>query len=158
MRVAARERKNGESVFTVIFPVTDLHEEKKNEAQQKAKIVLLVDDDPDVRTVVQMMLEQVGFSVLSAADGFEAVEIFKDKHDEIDCILLDMRMPGMDGRETFKILREIREDVPVIVSSGQCREDITDDDILQNDGTLFLEKPFRHANLISTLNEALAID
>ena len=64
------------------------------------------------------MLERLGVNVILAEDGREAVEVFRARHNEIDCVLLDLTMPNLDGEEAFKEMKEIRNDVRVILSSG----------------------------------------
>ena len=84
-------------------------------------IIVIVDDEEMVRSVAARMIERTGFSVLTASHGAEAVELFRERHDEIACVLLDLNMPHMDGEETFEELRKISGDVPVILSSGYWR-------------------------------------
>ncbi len=76
--------------------------------------VLLVDDDPNLRLVTQMTLEEVGeFEVTAAASGFEAVEYAQKK--TFDLILLDVMMPGMDGPQTFAKLKELLPSTPPVI-------------------------------------------
>ncbi len=86
--------------------------------------VLLADDEETVRKVGRYMLERLGLKVILAADGREAVEIFRTRHNEIDCVLLDLTMPNLDGEETFKEMKKIRSDVRVILSSGYSGHEI----------------------------------
>ena len=68
------------------------------------------------------MIEQTGFSVLTANDGQEAVGLYREREKDISCVLLDLTMPKMNGEETFRALRCIRPDVRVILSSGYAEE------------------------------------
>ncbi|MEP6715609.1 MAG: PAS domain S-box protein, partial [Terriglobia bacterium] len=81
-------------------------------------IVLVVDDEEIVRSAARNALERLGYSVLEASDGQEAVSVFADRHGEIGAIVLDLKMPNMGGEEALLRVREIREDIPVILSSG----------------------------------------
>ena len=81
-------------------------------------LVLVVDDEDFVREMAKEVLETIGFDVVVAEDGFEAVGMFKELRDEIRAVVLDMTMPRMNGEETFSELRRIRSDVPVLLSSG----------------------------------------
>jgi len=83
--------------------------------------VLLVDDELLVRMVTSHMLERLGFAVLAAKDGVEAVEMFQQHADDIQCVLCDLTMPRMDGWETLTALRHIAPGIPVILVSG-CSE------------------------------------
>lgn len=80
--------------------------------------VLLVDDEIMVLEVGQAILQRLGHHVIVAASGEEAVARFCDNRESICCVVLDLIMPGMDGIATFKQLREMSPEVPVIVSSG----------------------------------------
>jgi CheY-like chemotaxis protein len=80
--------------------------------------VLLVDDDNLLRHMVAEMLAYLGFTVLTAVDGVEAVELFRQRQADIDCVLCDLTMPRMDGWAALTALRQIAPDIPVILSSG----------------------------------------
>jgi len=84
--------------------------------------VLVVDDEATVLMVAQRILEHLGFEVLLAENGQQAIEIFKDNADAIKVVLLDLTMPHMGGEETFDAIRQIRPDVPVVLSSGYPEE------------------------------------
>ena len=116
--------------FTVLFPATQRSVEEpgrsstdKHESRGSG-VVLVVDDEEDVRITSQAILESTGFSVITAEDGRRAVELYRSRNDEIDVVLLDFAMPHMDGEETFQELRRIRPDVRVILSSGYTEQKI----------------------------------
>jgi PAS domain S-box-containing protein len=117
-------------------------------------IVLLVDDEAAVRKMTAQMLTLLGFEVVSAADGEEAVALFGARAGEIRAILLDLTMPRMNGLEAFPEFRRLRGDVPVILCSGydvkQSADQFSD---LAFSG--FLQKPYRLAELKSVLMKAL---
>ena len=83
--------------------------------------VLVVDDDECLRTFVVLALQRKGYTVFSAVDGVEAVELFLQHRDEIDCVLCDLSMPRMDGWETLTALRQLAPGIPVIISSGYSK-------------------------------------
>ena len=116
--------------------------------------VLVVDDDGIVRTAAMLAVERLGFNVLSASGGAEAVELFRKSHREISCVLLDVTMPAMDGEETFWALREIRQDVPVVFMSGHSSRDI-DSRLLGKSRVGRLRKPFHRAELERRLRGVL---
>lgn len=112
--------------------------------------ILVVDDENSVRRVAVKAINRLGFSVLEASDGAEAVEVFRQHHREINCVLLDLNMPKMDGKETFTELRKIRDDLPVIICSGYAEEDSAE--ALVNQGLAdYIQKPYG----ISALKEKL---
>lgn len=87
--------------------------------------VLVADDEETLRALGARMLERLGFDVLVAADGREAVNCYRDNADRIKLVLLDLTMPHMDGAQAFTELRRMRPDVPVILVSGYSEEDVS---------------------------------
>ncbi|MEA3265906.1 MAG: response regulator, partial [Candidatus Fermentibacteria bacterium] len=84
--------------------------------------ILLVDDEEIVRTVLETLMESIGFTVLTASDGLEAVELFRANQKEIKLVLMDMTMPRKNGVEAFIEMQEISPDVKVIILSGHSAE------------------------------------
>jgi two-component system, cell cycle sensor histidine kinase and response regulator CckA len=116
--------------------------------------VLVVDDEETVRTVARVMLEKMGFTVLLACDGIEAVKTFREKHAHVRVVLLDMTMPHLDGEQTFRELRRIHSDVCVILSSGYNEQSATNR--FAGKGLAgFLQKPYRFEQLRDFLRRLL---
>jgi PAS domain S-box-containing protein len=145
---------------TVFFPALSQPDEpgietpKEQKPWQGSGTVLLVDDEQSIREVGLEFLLKLGFNVLTAEDGDEAVEIFREKHKEIDCVILDIVMPRMGGKETFYELKSIRRDIPVIFCSGISEEKVThyfDDGV----PALYIAKPFLLSKLAEKLKEVL---
>jgi two-component system cell cycle sensor histidine kinase/response regulator CckA len=121
----------------------------------RGRTILVVDDEAHVRKLCLAFVERLGHQSLEAADGEEALALFRQGPDQIDCVLLDLTMPKLDGVATFRAMRTIRPDVPVILSSGYSEQDVA----RRFDGeglTGFLQKPFRLKDLKSVLDGALA--
>ncbi len=117
-------------------------------------LALVVDDDEIVREVAKAILEQAGFSVVVAADGVEAVELFQKRPDEFCFVLLDMTMPRMDGIKTFQALRRVRPAVKVVLSSGYNEQDATDR--VRGKGLAgFAQKPYTPAELLQIVRGVL---
>jgi CheY-like chemotaxis protein len=89
--------------------------------------VLIVDDDEGVRLSVAAILRARQYRTLLAADGAEAVALFREQQAAIDAVILDLSMPGLSGREVLAQIRAIRPDVPVIIASGYAPEPLPDD-------------------------------
>jgi two-component system, cell cycle sensor histidine kinase and response regulator CckA len=111
------------SIFRVFLPLSSEAIPKKPvHVAQVPKAgggtVLVVDDEPCLLKAVTLVLKRSGFTVFSAQDGVEAVEVFQQHRDEIGCVLCDLTMPRMDGWETLTALRKLVPDIPVILSSG----------------------------------------
>jgi DNA-binding NtrC family response regulator len=117
--------------------------------------IMVVDDEASVRNVVEIILERSGFSVLTAVDGCEAIKLFQKHSGEIACVLLDLTMPHMGGEETYRELRRIGSNVPVILASGYSEQEIAKHFIGQ-DPPEFIEKPFEGATLITKLRDTLS--
>ena len=148
------------TTFRVLLPALDhpavpvAARTKEESKWHGSGTILLVDDEAMVRRAATRMLKRFGFSVLPASDGVEAVELFRERHDEIACVLLDLKMPRMAGQETFDELRRIRGDVPVILSSGYSEHEST---VRFGDKGLagFLQKPYGVAELRDKVREVL---
>ncbi len=116
------------------------------------RTILLVDDEPRVRAVAESYLRRLGCHVLSAADGFDAVRLFGLRHEEIDAIILDYTMPGMDGATASRRLRVIRPEVPLLMTSGHDEAEVRANSGVQ-DLAGFVAKPYN----LRQLNEVLAL-
>jgi two-component system, cell cycle sensor histidine kinase and response regulator CckA len=119
-----------------------------------SRTVLLVDDDASVRSTAGKMISRLGLRVLVAENGLQAIEMFRERTEEIDCVILDLTMPYMSGAEAFRELRRVRSDVRVILSSGYDEPEIsrqfTEDDVVG-----FIQKPYEYQTLAARLAEAL---
>ena len=80
--------------------------------------VLVVDDEDMVRTVTREMLESLGYTVFTAANGGEALELFRAHHDSIDLVILDMVLPRIGGGSTYEALKAIAPRVKILLASG----------------------------------------
>jgi DNA-binding NtrC family response regulator len=141
------------SVFRVYLPVAVAHTPAKRVARPPVtgKTILVVDDEEIVLSVSQHCLERVGHTVLTATGGRQAIDLFRQHHEEIGLVILDLTMPRMSGEETFRELKEIREDVRVVISSGYTRADAAsrfDAASIEE----FLQKPYRPHELMSLVD------
>jgi PAS domain S-box-containing protein len=116
--------------------------------------VLLVDDEETVRAIGTMMLSRLGLTVISACDGREAVGVFAQHHDEIDCVILDLTMPHMDGEQAYRELRRIDPTVHVIMSSGYNEQEVTQRFVGKGLAG-FIQKPYELDKLVETLRRTL---
>jgi CheY-like chemotaxis protein len=116
--------------------------------------VLVVDDEPIVRNVLTLCLRSVGFAIWQAGDGYEALESYRVRREEIDVVLLDVRMPGLNGPRTFAALREINPEIRCCFMSGDAGE-YTVGELLAAGAVGFLAKPFRVAEVEALVRQAL---
>ena len=112
----------------------------------RARTLLVVDDEPMVREFAQRLLEAEGYEVLEAGAGREALELLRARLGQIDGVLLDLSMPGMDGDALISELRSFAPDLPVIVHSGHSLES-TSERLAQWNIAGVLQKPYRAARL-----------
>ncbi len=133
------------SVFTIYLPATEKTSEvvqpESCEKDTGKGTVLIVDDEYIIRSFGKSALLSLGYKVFEASDGLEAVEIYKQKKDEIDVVVLDVIMPRMGGGQAFKKMKEINPDVKVLLSSGYSISDATQE-LLDSGARGFLQKPF----------------
>ncbi|MEA3265369.1 MAG: PAS domain S-box protein [Candidatus Fermentibacteria bacterium] len=118
--------------------------------------ILLVDDEETILSVGSQMLQRIGFDVLTASDGYEAVKVFQENASNITLVILDLIMPHLDGEETFRELRRIREDVRVIMCSGYNEQEVTQR-FAGKSIAGFIHKPYRYKELAAKLKEILTL-
>ena len=115
-------------------------DEPAEPAGRENATVLVVEDDPLVRTMARRSLADAGFDVLEAANGREALALVKE-HEEIEAVLTDLAMPELGGQELAERLSEVRPGLPVVFMSGYTDDDLTRRGLLAA-GIPYLEKPF----------------
>jgi CheY-like chemotaxis protein len=120
-----------------------------------ARTILLVDDHRSVRTAVKAVLERAGHDVLVAPTGERAVELAKGHPGPIDVLVADVVMPGMDGFEVARSVRELRPRAQVLFMSGHLGSAFAED-VARSEGT-FLPKPFAAADLRQALDGVSAV-
>jgi CheY-like chemotaxis protein len=117
-------------------------------------VVLVVDDDADVRAVAGALLRHHGFDPLPANGGRQAVELYRQRRGHIDVVLLDVLMPGLDGPQTLAALRAADPAVRAVFMSGYTNE-YSEADLARLGAASFVAKLFRAAELASALRRAL---
>ncbi len=147
------------SVFKLFLPAhalgAEAHPPRQLEAEwQGHGVLLLVDDEPGARGVARGLAENMGFQVLEAADGQEAVALFELRHGEISAVLMDLTMPHMDGRQAFLRMHEVAPEVPVVLTSGYSEQDVLAD-FLGRGLAGFLAKPYQGSQFLAVLRQAV---
>ena len=117
--------------------------------------MLLIEDENQVRNMARIMLTRLGYTVLEAKDGVEALEIFQQHQNEICCVLSDLTMPRMNGWDTLAALRKISPDIPVILSSGYDEAQVMADEHPECPNA-FLGKPYQFKGLGDIIRRVLA--
>ena len=116
--------------------------------------VLVVDDEHLVRALVQVGLERYGFDVWLASGGREAVHLYREHRDSIAVVLLDVRMPGLDGPQTLEALRELNPEVRACFMSADTG-DYEPEELLQRGAVRVIAKPFHLDQLANTLRNVV---
>jgi PAS domain S-box-containing protein len=152
--------KDQGSTFCILLPVFKADAPgasdtatKNNEAEYSG-LVLMVDDQESVRKMGETLLSRLGFSVLPAAGGAEALDLFRQHPGEVCCVVTDLTMPGLDGWEVLAALRRIQPGLPVILASGY-EEALAMGRDAPEQPNAFLHKPYSTAELKTALNRAL---
>ncbi|MFN2475377.1 MAG: response regulator [Chthoniobacterales bacterium] len=118
-------------------------------------VILLVEDEANIRCMAKMYLEGQGYSVLEASDGTEALKSWEAHKGEIDLVVTDMMMPGgLNGRQLLSRLQTDRPSLKAIFVSGYTSERVADGSAL-TENTYFLAKPYRLSKLCDVIRESL---
>lgn len=148
------------TTFQIFFPAVDsievlsVEEELKEKMPQgRGELILIVDDEEDNRKIIQMLLEESGYRVLTANNGEEAILIQQKHRDEIELILMDLMMPVIDGATAISIIIEEDPQAKIIVTSGLIEQKAIDN--LPNLKG-YLSKPFTVEKVLENINKALA--
>jgi len=148
------------SVFRVFLPLLARQTSRPDqeptvgcEAFRDGGLVLVVDDEPVVRTMSEEMLKSFGYEVIAARDGLEALEKFRERRNEIRLVLLDQSLPGMSGWETLAALRALRSDLRVVLTSGYDEAHVMRGDHPEQP-QVFLRKPYYMKDLEAALDAA----
>jgi PAS domain S-box-containing protein len=146
------------TTFNIYLPVSDQDAHREvpvgGELIKGSATILLVDDEALIIDVARAMLERLGYRVVVCMEGQEAVKVITDMGDEIDLVILDMILPGMDGGTTFDCIRQIQPDMPVILSSGYAINGQADN-IMRRGCNGFMQKPYNIAELSQKIRSVL---
>ena len=130
--------------------------EPKDKITHGAETILLVDDDEMVVDVSRQLLEKLGYTVLTAGSGHEAIAIYQKHYNEISLVIIDMIMPDLNGGETYDELKNINPDITVLLSSGYSIDGQAQD-ILNRGCNGFIQKPFNINKLSCKVRDVLDI-
>jgi two-component system cell cycle sensor histidine kinase/response regulator CckA len=124
-------------------------------APRASSAILVVEDEPDILSFASYVLRSAGYSVVSAVDGQDAVEVFTAEPDRFGLVFLDLSMPRMDGRDALRRLRALRPGLRVLLTSGYSTPDATAA-FAPGELSGFLHKPYDDDALLAKIREALA--
>jgi two-component system cell cycle sensor histidine kinase/response regulator CckA len=150
--------KGAGTTFNIYLPVSEKKAHRTTKAAERfvkgMGTVLLVDDEEVILELGQELLKVMGYRVLVARDGKEAIDVYRNNQDDIDIIVLDMVMPNMGGGEAYDRMKEINPDIKVLLSSGYSIEGQATE-ILGRGCDGFIQKPFNIEALSRKIREIL---
>ena len=158
--VSCDKSPTGGARFTIFFPAADVDAlpaaesavENEAAAPKRGRTVLVVDDDRTSREMAASMLESIGYRALTAGGGRDALDIFRKNVGRIDLVLLDVLMPGMDGKDVWQELTRVDPGIGVVFMSGFVNELILPAGSSSR-GTAFIQKPFDIKKLVSVIQK-----
>ncbi|SNQ60545.1 response regulator [Candidatus Methanoperedens nitratireducens] len=137
-------------------------EERKESGQHfhhpegHGECILVVDDDAAIREITSSILDTHGYRAITACDGADAIEVYKQNRDKVRAILMDMIMPVMDGIESIQVLSKDYPAVKIIAVSGLIKKDKLS--LVLDSVQAFLPKPYTSGKLLDIIHKVLSTD
>jgi len=151
------------TIFKVYFPAIQTMDrfvrprEEPSVSRGGTETILLVDDEDPIRILGIQILEEFGYTVLSAADGESALQIYQEEHEKIKLVILDLIMPGMGGKRCLVELLKVNPEAKVAIASGYSPDGPTRE-ILKNGAKGFVSKPYDIRQILTVVREVLDQD
>ena len=148
------------TTFKIYLPTIDSAQEAKKVEEHLTKLeggsetILLVDDEEAIRGLGTQILEEFGYTVLTAADGESALKLYSEEQEKIDLVILDLIMPGMGGKHCLVELLKINLEAKVAIASGYSPDGPTKE-ILRNGAKGFISKPYDLRQMLQVVREVL---
>jgi len=159
--LTVRSEPDAGTTFTVLFPASTREARLMPAGTERAApwtargTVLVVDDEEGVRRIAAGMLRRMGFTVITAAGGREALRLVREPTAQFVMVLLDLTMPDMDGEETLREMHRVSPGLPVVLSSGYNQQSLTSR-VVEQGLAGFLPKPYHFEELVTAVRRALA--
>jgi len=149
------------ATFSIYFPASGLEVSsemllrKKDDIHRGHETILLVDDEDTILDVGEEILKELGYTVVRAKGGIEAVKAYRENRDTIDMVILDMIMPDMGGGEVYDQLKELNPEIKVLLSSGYSIDTMATE-IMNKGCNGFIQKPFNVGRISQKIREILS--
>jgi CheY-like chemotaxis protein len=157
--IQVESRVNEGTSFEIFLPASEKTSAVKTSGTchiiEGQETVLIVDDEAAVLEICGEMLKRLGYSVLTAITGEEAIARFKAEKDDIDLVILDLVMPGINGEGVYSHLTELKPDIPVLIASGYALEDQARK-LLSRGAAGFIQKPYSVMDLSRKVRQVLS--
>ena len=142
-------------LYLPLMEVADLSVENKKDSPVTGQgRILVIDDEPTILATTKSILESLGYEVMTAENGREGLELYRDKHAQTDLVIIDMIMPEMNGTQCFFAMKRINNDIKVLLASGFTRETELEE-LMENGLKGFLHKPFTTIQLSHAVLSAI---
>jgi len=151
------------TIFKIYFPIIEKEPERVESKKEKVPIkggnetILLVDDEEAIRELAEDILTRFGYTVLMASDGETALEIYREKKEEINLVILDIIMPGMGGRKCLEELLKMNPKSRIIIASGYSINGPAKE-VLEAGAKGFISKPYDMRGMLQTVRKILDKD
>jgi CheY-like chemotaxis protein len=148
------------TIFHVYLPLTDGLEQPVPESdtttpfRSGSETILIAEDDEPTRALARELLEEFGYSVIEAQDGVQALEKFQEHRNRISLVILDALMPGKNGMDVYREIRELSPEERVVICSGYTADIMEGKDTLDSN-LHFIAKPFKPKELLMKIREVL---
>ena len=157
--IRVESKVNRGTIFEICLPASEkqaaIHSTTPRQIRGGSECILLVEDEEPLRELVRCVLESYGYTVMDAATGRSALEVWKQHSKQVDLLLTDIVMPdGITGRDLAEAVKQQRPDLRVLFSSGYS-SDIIGKDFVLADGVNFLQKPYSPQTLAETVRDCL---
>ncbi|HVN48491.1 MAG TPA: PAS domain-containing protein [Bacteroidota bacterium] len=158
--IAVESAVGNGTTFTIYLPAYEpAHETVATNAgishdHGNNELILLVDDEESMRQLGKELLEEFGYRVMTASDGVEALELYKQHAQEIALVILDLIMPRKDGGQTYIEMKEIKKDIKAVFCSGYTSDKVITQ-LLQQENLHAIQKPFHPNDFLKTIHEVL---
>jgi len=147
------------TTFNIYFPASTKEAQKEDmnfeNIPKGTGLILIVDDEETIIDVTKELLNLLGYRVITAKGGKDALEVYRERKDEIDLVIIDMIMPDMDGGEVFEFMRMLNPNIKAILSSGYSLNGHATS-IMQRGCKAFIQKPFNIDELSKKVREVLS--
>ena len=146
---------NKGTTFKIYLPIsekTTVNTTTNTNQFEKAKTILVAEDDEDVRALVMRIVERSGNHVIAAINGEDAIEKFEEHKDKIDMLLFDVMMPKKSGKDAYNSIKKLMPDIKVLFMSGYSENVITNKEICE-EGLTVIQKPMSADNLLKKIEE-----
>ncbi|MFN3740298.1 MAG: ATP-binding protein [Thermodesulfovibrionales bacterium] len=117
--------------------------------------ILIIEDEKSIRSFTKKTLEEIGYEVIEAVDGIDAIEVYTRENGKLDLVILDLILPRLNGIDVFKKIKEMNPDQKIIISTGYGLKEHIEELLGSDQIAAFLEKPYTYITLTTALKKAL---